>query len=64
MSALADVGAVYREAVDGLQIVLVDRRDVIALLIATLLPVVPMMLWRVPLDDWRELASMLTGGRL
>jgi hypothetical protein len=63
MSALADVGAVYREAVDRLQIVLVDRRDLIGLLIATLLPVVPMMAWRVPLDDWRELASMLTGGR-
>jgi hypothetical protein len=63
MSALADVGAVYREAVDRLQIVLVDRRDVIALLVATLLPVVPMMMTRVPLEDWRELASMLTGGR-
>jgi hypothetical protein len=63
MSALADVGAVYREAVDRLQIVLVDRRDVIALLSATLLPVVPMMFLRVPLEEWRQLASMLTGGR-
>jgi len=46
VAALADVGAVYREAVDRLQIVLVDRRDLIGLLCATLLPVVPMMLIR------------------
>jgi hypothetical protein len=64
VSALCDVGVVYREAVDRLQIVLVDRRDLIALLIATLLPVLPMMLLRVPLDDWRALAGILTGGKL
>jgi hypothetical protein len=64
VSALADVGAVYREAVDRLQIVLVDRRDLFALLIATILPVVPMMLIRVPLEDWRVLAGILTGGRI
>ena len=63
-SALADVGIVYRESVDRLQLVLVDQRDVIGLLIATLLPVVPMMLVRVPVDDWRHLAGMLSGGRL
>jgi len=62
-SALSDVGSVYREAVDRLQIVLVDRRDVIGLLVATLLPIVPMMLVRVPLEEWRQLAGMLTGGR-
>jgi hypothetical protein len=62
VSALCDVGVVYREAVDRLQIVLVDRRDVVALLIATLLPVLPMMLFRVPMEDWRGLAAMLTGG--
>jgi hypothetical protein len=61
-SALADVGAVYREAVDRLQIVLVDRRDLIGLLIATLLPILPMMVLRIPMEDWRGLASMLTGG--
>ena len=62
VSPLCDVGSVYREAVDRLQIVLVDRRDIFALLIATVLPVVPMMLVRVPLDEWRNLAGMLTGG--
>lgn len=64
VAALADVGDVYREAVDRLQIVLVDRRDVLALLMATLLPVVPMMLLSVPLADWRALATILTGGRI
>jgi hypothetical protein len=63
-SALCDVGVVYRESVDRLQILLVDRRDVIGLLVATLSPVIPMMLLRVPLEDWRGLAGMLTGGLL
>lgn len=63
VASLSEVGSVYREAVDKLQTVLVDRRDLVGLLIATLLPVVPMMLFRVPMQDWRELASMLTGGR-
>ena len=62
ISALCDVGSIYREAVDRLQIVLVDRRDLIGLLAATLAPVVPMMLIRVPLEDWHNLAGMLTGG--
>ena len=62
ISALCDVGSIYREAVDRLQIVLVDRRDLIGLLAATLAPVVPMMLIRVPLEDWRNLVGMLTGG--
>jgi hypothetical protein len=64
VSALCDVGVVYREAVDRLQIWLVDQRDIIGLLIATLLPVLPMMLLRVPMEDWRGLAAMLTGGLL
>jgi len=62
VSALSDVGVVYREAVDRLHIVLIDRRDLYALLMATLLPVVPLMLIRVPLEDWRALTAMLTGG--
>jgi hypothetical protein len=64
VSALCDVGVVYREAVDRLQLVLVDRRDVIGLLVATLLPVLPLMLIRVPMEDWRGLATMFTGGLL
>jgi hypothetical protein len=64
LAALAEVTVVYREAVDRMQFVLVDRRDLIWLIIATLLPVVPMMLSRVPLEEWRELSSVITGGRL
>jgi len=64
VSALSDVGVVYREAVDRLNIILVDRRDLLALLIATLLPVLPMMLVRIPLEEWRNVASMITGGKI
>jgi hypothetical protein len=64
LAALSDVTVVYREAVDQLQVVLVDRRDVIGLLVATLLPLAPLMLLRVPLEEWRELLALLTGGKL
>jgi hypothetical protein len=63
LAALSDVTTVYREAVDRIQLVLVDRRDLIGLLIATILPVLPLMVLRVPLSEWRELANLLTGGR-
>ena len=61
-SALADLGAIYREGVDRLRIVIVDRRDLVTLAIATLLPMVPVMLTHVPREEWRNLARMLTGG--
>ena len=38
--------------------------DLFMLLAATLLPVVPVMLLHVPGEDWRALASLLTGGLL
>ena len=33
----------------------------ITLLVATLLPMVPVILMRVPSEDWRRLLTMLTG---
>jgi hypothetical protein len=44
--------------------VLVDTRGLVVLLVATLLPVVPLMLAHVPREDWSILLKMLTGGRL
>jgi hypothetical protein len=61
---LADLTTVYRDTVDRLLPVLFDRRDLIALLVATLLPVVPVMLLKVPREDWKELLGLLTGSTL
>jgi hypothetical protein len=61
---LADLGTIYRDTVDRLRPVLFDRRDLIALLAATLLPIVPVILMRVHREDWRQLLALLTGGPL
>jgi hypothetical protein len=50
--------------VDRMRPVLVDTRGLVVLLVATLLPVVPLMLAHVPREDWSILLKMLTGGRL
>jgi hypothetical protein len=44
--------------------VLIDKTDVLLLLAATLAPVVPVMIARVPLEEWSRLLEMLTGGTL
>jgi hypothetical protein len=62
--ALAQMGVVFRENVDRMRPVLVDTRGLVVLLVATLLPVVPLMLAHVPREDWSILLKMLTGGRL
>jgi hypothetical protein len=63
LAALADVTQTYREGVYRMQFVLVDQRDLLVLLLATLLPILPMMLVQVPLEEWRSLSALITGGR-
>ena len=46
------------------RLVLIDKTDVLLLLAATLAPVVPVMIARVPLEEWDQLLEMLTGGAL
>jgi len=61
---VADLGTIYRDAVDRMQFLMVDTRDLIWLLVATLLPVVPVMVAKIPGEDWRELLGLVTGRRL
>jgi hypothetical protein len=61
---LAAAVEIYRETVFQLRLVLFYGRDVVILLVATLLPVFPVMLIRVPPEDWQGLLGLLTGGRL
>lgn len=58
---LASIEQIYRETVKQLTFLLFDRYDLALLLLATLLPVVPVMLMHVPLEDWQEVASLITG---
>jgi hypothetical protein len=62
--ALADLTQVYRETVDRFYPVLFDKRDLLVMLIATLLPLVSVMLAHVPSEEWKQLAQILSGGRL
>jgi hypothetical protein len=61
--ALAAVEQTYRETVNELRVVLFDKRDFLVLLLATLVPLVPVMLMYVPFEDWRALASAAVGFR-
>jgi hypothetical protein len=61
--ALAAVEQTFRETVDQLKVVLFDRNDVLILLIATLTPLVPVMLLYVPFEDWRNFAGAAVGFR-
>ncbi len=64
IQALDALGTSYREGIAQLRLVLIDKTDVLLLLAATLAPVVPVMIARVPLDEWSQLLEMLTGGTL
>jgi hypothetical protein len=61
---LVDLAALYRDNVDRMRPLLFDGRDLIILLIATLLPLVPIMLFHVPREDWRQLLGLVSGGVL
>jgi hypothetical protein len=59
--ALSAVEQTYRETVYELRVVLFDRRDLMLLLLATLAPLLPVMLLYVPFEDWRALAGAAIG---
>jgi len=52
----------YRETVEKMRVVMFDRNDMIKLLVATLVPTLPMLVTRVPREDWMQLLSLFTGG--
>jgi hypothetical protein len=64
VQSLSSMAQVYRETVDRMRYIPVERLDVLWLLAATLLPLVPVMLWHVPAENWRDLLGILSGGRL
>jgi hypothetical protein len=58
---LASLEQTYRETVKQLSLILFGRQDLALLLLATLLPMVPVMLLHVPLEDWRDMVALITG---
>jgi hypothetical protein len=61
---LAEAVQIYQGSADVLSVVLVDKRDMILLLVVTLIPVVPVVLLHVPITNWQELGALLSGGRI
>jgi hypothetical protein len=63
IQGLTALGQTYRETVDQIRLSLFRKRDIYLLLAATTLPVLLVMLARVPADDWqRFVGTMLFGG--
>lgn len=58
---LASVEQAYRETVKQLGLILFDKRDLMILLAATLVPLVPLMLMHVPIEDWRAIVALVAG---
>jgi hypothetical protein len=52
---LAAVGAIYRDCVERLRWLLFDRYDLLTLVGAAAAPLVPLMIARVPGEDWMKL---------
>jgi hypothetical protein len=61
---LDSIGNIYSNWVARIRFVLFDKNDVVFLLVATLLPVLPIMLVHMPVESWRALVEALTGNPL
>ncbi|HEX8111161.1 MAG TPA: hypothetical protein VF516_25700 [Kofleriaceae bacterium] len=59
--ALAAIGSSYRDSVHRLRTLLFDRRDLLVLIVATAIPVVPVMIARIPREDWVKMAKLIGG---
>jgi hypothetical protein len=59
--ALAAIGSSYRNSISRLRLLLFDLHDLIILIVATAIPVVPVMFARVPHEDWMKIAKLIGG---
>ena len=63
IQALADLGNAYRDNVEKMQILLFSPRDIIPLLVASLLPAIPILFLQLPMKEvLKGLQHLLTGG--
>lgn len=61
---LAHMTQIHRNTVEHLVPLLIYKRDLVLLVIATFSPVVPMMMMHIPHEEWVVLVKLFTGGRL
>jgi hypothetical protein len=59
--ALAAIASSYHSSIHQLRILPLYLRDLILLAVATAIPVVPVMVARIPHDDWIQLARLVGG---
>jgi hypothetical protein len=59
--ALAAIASSYRSSIYRLRLLLFDLHDLIILIVATAIPVVPVMFARVPSEDWMKLVRVIGG---
>ncbi|MDX2089826.1 MAG: hypothetical protein SFX73_18360 [Kofleriaceae bacterium] len=62
IQSMASVVTTYRETVAQLHLILFEKYDLILVLAAALGPVLPVMMVRIPPEDWRALLGLFTGG--
>lgn len=58
---LAALGTTYRDSVKQIRIVMFDKKDLLLVLVATLVPTVPSIVVQIPNDEWLGMASFLLG---
>jgi hypothetical protein len=63
VGALADLNSTFQETIEKIRPLMIDLPHLLVLVIATLAPLVPVMIWSIPREDWLDLLSLLTGGR-
>jgi hypothetical protein len=61
---LESLGNLYQHSVERFRFVVFAKRDVVVLLVATLAPMLALMLVHVPTESWQDLFQLLTGSRL
>lgn len=59
---VAHLTVIYRATIEQLWPILFYKRDLVFLLAATLLPVVPVMVVQIPREEWLMLVGLITGG--
>lgn len=62
IQSMASVVSTYRDTVAPLNLLLVSKHDLLIVLAATLGPILPVMMVRIPREDWQALLGLFTGG--
>jgi hypothetical protein len=62
IQSMASMVSTYRDTVAQLHLLLFTKYDLLIVLAATLGPILPVMIVRIPREDWKALLGLFTGG--